>query len=71
MPERASCHVLPSSFSTYSRLLLQVNASPSMAYTTPSDRVMKASLINDIINIVMSPTTGFPEYAKIIHSFIS
>ena len=41
----------------------QVNASPSLSHTTPSDRVMKTSLINDIINIVLSPS-GFPEYAS-------
>ena len=39
----------------------QVNASPSMAFTTPSDRVMKASLINDVINIVLPPS-GYPEW---------
>ena len=33
----------------------QVNASPSLSHTTPSDRIMKTSLINDIINIVLSP----------------
>ena len=43
--------------------ILQVNASPSLSHTTPSDRVMKTSLINDIINIVLSPS-GFPEYAS-------
>ena len=37
-----------------------MNASPSMAYTTTNDRIMKASLIHDVINIVMSPS-GFPE----------
>ena len=42
-------------------MILQVNASPSMAYTTTNDRIMKSSLMNDIINIVMSPS-GFPEY---------
>lgn len=41
----------------------QVNASPSLSHTTPSDRIMKTSLINDIINIVLSPS-GFPEYAS-------
>ena len=40
--------------------LMQVNASPSMAFTTTNDRIMKASLIHDVINIVMSPS-GFPE----------
>lgn len=40
--------------------LIEVNASPSMAYTTHGDRVMKASLISDVINIVMSPT-GYPD----------
>jgi hypothetical protein len=32
-----------------------------MAYTTTNDRIMKASLMNDIINIVLPPS-GFPEY---------
>lgn len=40
--------------------LIEVNASPSVAFTTPSDRVMKHSLVSDIINIVMSPS-GFPD----------
>jgi tubulin polyglutamylase TTLL1 len=40
--------------------LIEVNASPSMAYTTTNDRIMKSSLVDDIINIVMSPS-GFPD----------
>lgn len=49
----------------------QVNASPSLTHTTPSDRVMKTSLISDVINIVISPS-GFPEYvqAKQDHSVL-
>ena len=38
----------------------QVNASPSLSSTTSADRVMKFSLINDIINIVM-PNGDLPE----------
>ena len=41
-------------------MFYQVNASPSLAYTTYNDRVMKSSLINDVINIVLPPT-GIPE----------
>jgi len=33
--------------------LIEVNASPSLSSTTSADRIMKFSLINDIINIVM------------------
>jgi len=40
--------------------LIEVNASPSLTHTTPSDRVMKTSLISDVINIVISPS-GFPD----------
>jgi len=49
----------------------QVNASPSLTHTTPSNRVMKTSLISDVINIVISPS-GFPEYvqAKQDHSVL-
>lgn len=35
--------------------LIEVNASPSLSATTSADRIMKFSLINDIINIVMPP----------------
>ena len=41
--------------------LFQVNASPSVAYTTPNDRVMKTTLINDTLNIILPPT-GVPEW---------
>lgn len=41
-------------------ILIQVNASPSLAYTTPNDRVMKATLIHDTLNVVL-PSTGMPE----------
>ncbi|XP_064397984.1 polyglutamylase complex subunit TTLL1-like isoform X2 [Halichondria panicea] len=44
--------------------LIEVNASPSLAYTTASDRIMKSCLINDIINIILPPT-GLPEWSKI------
>lgn len=40
---------------------VQVNASPSLTSTTPSDRVLKAALISDVINIVLPPS-GVPEY---------
>ena len=33
--------------------LIEVNASPSLSGTTAADRIMKFSLVNDIINIVM------------------
>lgn len=39
----------------------QVNASPSLTYTTASDRVMKLDLISDVLNIVLPPE-GVPEY---------
>ncbi|XP_065841067.1 polyglutamylase complex subunit TTLL1-like [Oscarella lobularis] len=40
--------------------LIEVNASPSLTSTTVADRVMKFSLISDIINIVM-PRGEIPE----------
>jgi tubulin polyglutamylase TTLL1 len=33
--------------------LIEVNASPSLTSTTSSDRIMKHSLINDVLNIVI------------------
>ncbi len=33
--------------------LMEVNASPSLSATTVNDRVMKATVINDVFNIVM------------------
>lgn len=33
--------------------LIEVNASPSLASTTSSDRIMKFKLVSDIINIVI------------------
>jgi tubulin polyglutamylase TTLL1 len=33
--------------------LIEVNASPSLSATTVNDRVMKATVINDVFNIVM------------------
>ena len=33
--------------------LIEVNASPSLSATTSSDRMMKHSLINDVINLVV------------------
>lgn len=35
--------------------LIEVNASPSLTATTPSDRVLKTSLISDLVDIVMPP----------------
>ena len=35
--------------------LIEVNASPSLSATTHSDRVLKGSLINDVLNIVCPP----------------
>ncbi|GFN96274.1 ubulin polyglutamylase ttll1 [Plakobranchus ocellatus] len=35
--------------------LIEVNASPSLAATTSSDRIMKYRLISDVINIVIPP----------------
>lgn len=40
--------------------LLEVNASPSLTSTTPSDRVLKAALISDVINIALPPS-GIPD----------
>ncbi|KAL5475649.1 hypothetical protein EMCRGX_G025491 [Ephydatia muelleri] len=40
--------------------LLEVNASPSLTSTTPSDRVLKATLISDVINIALPPS-GVPD----------
>ena len=39
---------------------MQVNASPSLSSTTANDRIMKYSLINDTINIVM-PNGELPD----------
>jgi tubulin polyglutamylase TTLL1 len=39
--------------------LIEVNASPSLSATTASDRIMKHSLINDILNLVIPD--DFPE----------
>jgi tubulin polyglutamylase TTLL1 len=39
--------------------LIEVNASPSIAYTTVNDRIMKSSLINDTLNIILPPN-GIP-----------
>jgi tubulin polyglutamylase TTLL1 len=41
--------------------LIEVNASPSLSGTTSADRIMKHSLINDILNIVIP--ADFGEYA--------
>ena len=54
------CHTHTGLVGTVYHKFCQVNASPSLAYTTYNDRVMKSSLINDVINIVLPPT-GFPE----------
>lgn len=32
--------------------LIEVNASPSLAASTPADRLMKAQVINDVLNVV-------------------
>lgn len=40
--------------------LIEVNASPSVAYTTPNDRVMKSCLIHDTLNIILPPN-GIPD----------
>eukprot|EP00761_Pharyngomonas_kirbyi_P008034 gb/GECH01008045.1/.p1 GENE.gb/GECH01008045.1/~~gb/GECH01008045.1/.p1 ORF type:complete len:399 (+),score=72.31 gb/GECH01008045.1/:1-1197(+) len=39
--------------------LIEVNASPSMSYTTRADRIMKNSLVSDILDIVIPP--NFPD----------
>ncbi|KAJ3128538.1 putative tubulin polyglutamylase ttll1 [Nowakowskiella sp. JEL0407] len=39
--------------------LIEVNASPSLSATTGNDRIMKHSLINDILNIIIPD--NFPE----------
>ena len=35
--------------------LIEVNASPSLAASTPADRLMKAQVINDVFNLVCPP----------------
>jgi tubulin polyglutamylase TTLL1 len=42
--------------------LIEVNASPSLTTTTPTDRNLKMSLINDVFNIVLPPE--FPNVQK-------
>jgi tubulin polyglutamylase TTLL1 len=42
--------------------LIEVNASPSLSATTPSDLAMKTAVINDTLNIVFPP--DFPENNK-------
>eukprot|EP00756_Hemistasia_phaeocysticola_P034492 Hpha_TRINITY_DN16523_c6_g1::TRINITY_DN16523_c6_g1_i1::g.137048::m.137048/K16599/TTLL1; tubulin polyglutamylase TTLL1 len=39
--------------------LIEVNASPSLTYTTTADRLMKSELISDTLDIVIPP--GFPD----------
>lgn len=39
--------------------MIEVNASPSLSATTNGDRILKHSLINDILNIVVPK--DFPE----------
>lgn len=39
--------------------LIEVNASPSMSSTTRGDRIMKTSLVSDILNIMVPP--NFPD----------
>eukprot|EP00112_Aurelia_sp_Birch-Aquarium-sp1_P004304 Seg1486.1 transcript_id=Seg1486.1/GoldUCD/mRNA.D3Y31 product="putative tubulin polyglutamylase TTLL1" protein_id=Seg1486.1/GoldUCD/D3Y31 len=43
--------------------LIEVNASPSLSSTTAADRIMKFSLTNDIINIVM-PNGELPDVRR-------
>eukprot|EP00795_Rhopilema_esculentum_P014335 gene14335-5377_t len=43
--------------------LIEVNASPSLSSTTAADRIMKFSLMNDIINIVM-PNGEVPDVRR-------
>lgn len=43
--------------------LIEVNASPSLSSTTSADRIMKFSLINDIINIVL-PNGDIPDVRR-------
>jgi tubulin polyglutamylase TTLL1 len=40
--------------------LIEVNASPSLTYTTVSDRIMKLNLIDDVLGIVIPPS-GIPD----------
>jgi len=44
--------------------LLEVNASPSLSTTTPSDRVIKYQLLNDTFNIVIPRDFGTAEYVR-------
>eukprot|EP01062_Namystynia_karyoxenos_P076064 TRINITY_DN7414_c0_g1_i1.p1 TRINITY_DN7414_c0_g1~~TRINITY_DN7414_c0_g1_i1.p1 ORF type:complete len:409 (+),score=149.74 TRINITY_DN7414_c0_g1_i1:140-1366(+) len=39
--------------------LIEVNASPSLSYTTTADRLLKSELISDTLDIVIPP--GFPD----------
>lgn len=38
--------------------LIEINASPSLSATTAADRLMKHSLINDILDIVVPDDLG-------------
>uniref|UniRef100_A0A7S1IYS3 ATP-grasp domain-containing protein n=1 Tax=Eutreptiella gymnastica TaxID=73025 RepID=A0A7S1IYS3_9EUGL len=48
--------LLDSSFKPW---LIEINASPSLSYTTPADRHLKTELIGDVLDIVIPP--DFPE----------
>ena len=42
--------------------LIEVNASPSLSFTTPMDRMMKSSVVSDTLDIVMpNPSPGEPD----------
>jgi len=43
--------------------IIEVNASPSLSATTSADRIMKFSLVNDVINIVVPPGE-FPDVRR-------
>eukprot|EP01006_Ploeotia_vitrea_P048830 TRINITY_DN67278_c0_g6_i1.p1 TRINITY_DN67278_c0_g6~~TRINITY_DN67278_c0_g6_i1.p1 ORF type:complete len:415 (-),score=22.98 TRINITY_DN67278_c0_g6_i1:82-1326(-) len=46
----------------YKPWLIEVNASPSLAYTTANDRQLKTELLNDVFNLVVPPE--FPDGYK-------
>eukprot|EP01065_Artemidia_motanka_P033153 TRINITY_DN40114_c0_g1_i1.p1 TRINITY_DN40114_c0_g1~~TRINITY_DN40114_c0_g1_i1.p1 ORF type:complete len:407 (+),score=148.53 TRINITY_DN40114_c0_g1_i1:56-1276(+) len=45
--------------------LIEVNASPSLTYTTTADRLMKSELISDTLDIVVPP--GFPDSQEVTY----
>eukprot|EP01064_Diplonema_japonicum_P001397 TRINITY_DN1089_c8_g1_i1.p1 TRINITY_DN1089_c8_g1~~TRINITY_DN1089_c8_g1_i1.p1 ORF type:complete len:435 (+),score=73.72 TRINITY_DN1089_c8_g1_i1:112-1305(+) len=43
--------------------LIEVNASPSLSFTTPSDRMLKCSVLSDTIDVVVPP--GMPDSERL------